>query len=81
MPRDLRALPRAQMGVKLPPELGNLLADALQLQVGIAVARQAAQFVDIFFEMLDHLLALGLLLIQFVFFFLFCSHAPTEATA
>src|SRR5213080_210805 len=75
VPRDLRALPGPQMDVKLPSQLGDLLADAFQLGVRFSVARQAPQFLDVFLEMLDHLLPF----FELVFFFR--SHAPTGATA
>ena len=81
MSRDLRALPGTQMRVEVAAKLRDLLANAFQLQVRFRSTRQPPQFLDIFLEMLDHLLAFGLLLLQVVLFFFFRSHAPTEATA
>src|SRR5258706_8967657 len=58
--RDLRALPRPHMGVKLAAQFPDLVADALQFRVGIRVPGQVAQFLDIFFQALDFFLAVAL---------------------
>ena len=53
VPRDLRALPRPQMAVKLSAQFGNLLADALKLRVGFDIAREVPQFLYVFLEALN----------------------------
>src|SRR5260370_23487871 len=56
--RDLRALPRPQVRVKFAPQFRDLLADALQFRVGIRVAGQVTQFLDVFFQAFNFPLAL-----------------------
>src|SRR5260370_3083783 len=51
--RDLRTLPRPQMGVKFAPQFRDLLADTIQLGVRIRVARKVTQLLDIFLQTLD----------------------------
>ena len=85
MARDLRALPRPQVGVKLAPQFRDLLADTPQLRVGIRVSGQVAQFFDIFFQAFDFLLTV--LLFRWVgerragFVFFSCAHSGTILTA
>src|SRR5258708_6230238 len=55
--RDLRALPRAKVGVKLAAQFPNLFTNAFELGAGASVSGEVAQFLDIFFEALDFLLA------------------------
>jgi hypothetical protein len=53
VPRNLGALPRAEMAVKLFAQFGYLLTDAPELRVGFFVSRELTQFLDVFFEALD----------------------------
>src|SRR5260370_2857219 len=60
--RNLRALPGPQVGVKFAAQFRNLLADAFEFRVGVGVAGEVAQFLDIFFETLNLFLAINFLL-------------------
>src|SRR5436853_410647 len=62
---DLRALPRPQVRIELPPQFRDLLTDTFHFPVGVGVAGQVAQFLDIFFQTFDFFLTLN-------FFLLFC---------
>src|ERR1700685_4553808 len=58
--RNLSTLPGPQMAVKLPAQLSNLPADALELRVGLFVPCELAQLFDIFFQALDFALSIHL---------------------
>src|SRR5882724_4638674 len=85
MARDLRALPWPQVRVKFAAQFRDLLADTLQFGVGIGVAGEVAQFLDIFFKAFDFLLAVGLLRVvrrrRGSFCFILCGHSGTIRTA
>ena len=51
--RNLSPLPGPQVAVKLLAQLRHLLADALQLRVGLFIARELAQLFNILFQALD----------------------------
>src|SRR5260370_1602788 len=89
--RDLRALPRPQVRVKFAPQFRDLLADTLQFRVGMRVAGQVAQFLDVFFKAFNFPLALDFYLAVALFRtaggwragfgFFFCAHSGTIRTA
>src|SRR5258708_10427745 len=89
--RDLRALPRPQMRVKFAPQFRDLPANALKFRVGIRVAGQVTQFLDVFFQAFNFPLALDFFLAVAVFRtaggwrarfgFFFSAHSGTIRTA
>src|SRR5258707_11082366 len=84
--RNLRSLPRRQMRVKFASQFRDLLADAFQFRVGMRVAGEVAQFLDIFFQTLDFLVAVGLFRMAGAwrdagFGFFFWAHSGTIRTA
>src|SRR4029077_8870827 len=86
MARNLGALPWPQVHVKFAAEFRDLLANALQFRFGIRVAGEVAQFLDVFFEALDFLLAVGLFRMVLArrgdgFGFVFGAHSGTRRPA
>src|SRR5450432_1123847 len=78
VPRNLGALPGAQMGVELAAEFGDLEADALEFGVGGFIAGQLAQVFDVFLQALDFFLAFVRAELGFVLVFIlavFGAHA------
>src|SRR4029077_13607421 len=60
MPRNLSALPWAQMTVELLAQLSHLLANAFQLRVSLFVASEPSQFLDVLLQAFDFALAIHL---------------------
>src|SRR5712691_10462354 len=56
---NMRALPRSQVRVKFASQFGNLMTDAFELRISFVVTRQSPQLLDVLFEALEFLLALG----------------------
>src|SRR5580704_6924066 len=59
MPRDLRALPGAQVSVEFVTQFGNLLSDAFEFRFGQRAVCKVTQLLDIFFQAVDLALPLA----------------------
>jgi hypothetical protein len=72
---NLRALPRAHVGIEFAAEFQHLLLQALDFSFAFIAGGQTAQLLDVFFEALNFALAFdcgyGLL------FFMCCAHYAT----